>query len=214
MCRVLYVWVQGFQLFALPAAYPIIYWSQLSLPTAEYWVSDLCCGGTSQLRLCPSLLALMASLPASLPSSPSMTLTSSMFRACRVHCLGSTPAFGVPRAFPWALPLLNLGIFYSLDPSDMCHHHVRVAHHRFIKDLLCLGEYARDTLKRQHQTWVEECMCAVHLRSIYQCSPNNQTHQRPRICPDYLSLQFWFSEQRSEPLAIFYRTIPPDIHGC
>lgn len=24
----------------------------------------------------------------------------------------------------------------------MCHHHVRVAHHRFIKDLLCLGEYA------------------------------------------------------------------------
>lgn len=97
----------------------------------------------------PYLLALMPSLPARLPSSLSMTVTS-MFQAPTGSTALILPQlFWVPLAFPWALPLLALGIFYSLDPSNMCHTCVRFVCHTFIKDLLCPRKYARETLNSE-----------------------------------------------------------------
>lgn len=89
---------------------PIIHWSQLSFPTPDYPVPVLLCGGTFHFSLWPRLLALTASLPASLPNSPSMT-DHSMFHACGVHCLDSTPAFWGHPGLSRGPSLLALGIF-------------------------------------------------------------------------------------------------------
>lgn len=191
---------------------PIIHWSQLSFPTPDYPVSVLLCGGTFHFSLWPRLLALTASLPASLPNSPSMT------DHFHISCLwGSLPWFhpsllGTPMAFHGPF-LTCFRYFYSLDSSNICHCHVRFLCHRFIKDLLCLGKYARDTLRSQHQMWEEECVHSAYEKQT-PVFIQTATHTRDMGIWRLSESVILTFTVRKWTLANFDRTILPDIHGC